>query len=135
VIGLAALALGLVVWLSNRKDGGGGQGPNGAIVAADGEARASDDRVLLEIVVQSLAEDTRLFEVAWRMSHPNWVRIGDTLLREIAPGQTESYALIENAGPFKKGERIAITLTLFSRPIDGGNPVQEDLQEFTLRAV
>ena len=130
--GLGFLAVaGLWAWLGRRNTG-----PRmGFIVAASGQAQAGPASVSLDISVLSEYPDSRLFEVAWAMAHPAWTRAGDTLLREVPPGATERFGVLELTPPFGAGDAIQVALVLFSRPIDGGNPVEEDRRDFSLTAV
>lgn len=133
---LAALALALGVWLSKQRPAAAAAqgGAHGRIREAGGDAQAMANRVDLNILVKSQAADNRLFEVAWLLSHPSWVRIGDTLLREIVPQGEERFGLVAGPPPFNPGDKIEVMLTLFSRSLTGGGPVQDDAVEFTLVA-
>lgn len=125
------VALGGLLLLLPKRDAGGG----GLIISASGEL-GGFDQVMLDILVLSQASTSRLYEIAWSLTHRDWVRVGDTLLREIAPQQTERYALIELTPTFNPTtDTIAVSLTLFSRAISGGSPREEDHREFVLGGV
>ena len=129
-----ALLLGGLLWLRSRgSDAALASGSNGRLGRAEMQvARAGE--LAMAIGVVSQAQDSRLFEVAWTVTHPNWQRRGDTLLREIAPQGTEQYGVIQPTPAIAAGERLQVDLYLFSRSLCGMPPVQDDAQRVTLTA-
>lgn len=129
---LGALALG-IFWLSRKTPAHGDLQATGQAVS--GQGMDGQDLVTLDLLVTNHGKTSRLFEVGWSLTHPDWTGSGNTGLREIAAGQAERFGVVEYTPPFAVGDQVVANLALYSRPLDASAAVQDDAQLLPMTAI